>query len=281
MADTRGGPDGDGTLARRAREAWEEKAAFWDGMMGEGNEFQLLLVGPAAERLLGIEPEETVLDAACGNGAFSRRLASLGASVVATDFSETFIELAQVRTERAGLADRVEYRVVDATDEEEMLALGEGCFDAAVCNMALMDLPVIEPLLGALRRLLKPGKGRFVFTVQHPAFNSNGVRLCLEEEDRDGSLVETYAVKITGYLDLPPGVGAGAPGEPAPHPYFHRPLGELFGACFGAGFVIDGLEEPSFPAPEEDEEPPRRALSWRNFRGIPPVLAARTRPLLR
>ncbi len=276
MSATEGAGE-EATLARRAREAWEAKAAFWDGMMGEGNEFQRLLVGPAAERLLGIEPGETVLDVACGNGVFSRRLASLGASVVATDFSEAFIGLARARTERAGLADRAEYRVVDATDEEEMLALGESRFDAAVCNMALMDLPAIEPLLGTLRWLLKPGKGRFVFTVQHPAFNSNGVRLCLEEEDRDGSLVETYAVKVTGYLDLPPGVGAGAPGEPAPHPYFHRPLGELFGACFEAGFVIDGLEEPSFSEPE-GEAGPRRALSWQNFRGIPPVLAARARP---
>lgn len=278
MAATQG-PDENAALARRARAAWEEKAAFWDGVMGEGNEFQRFLVGPAAERLLEIEPGETVLDVACGNGVFSRRLASLGANVVATDFSENFVRLARARTEKAGLADRVEYRVADATDREDMLALGEGRFDAAVCNMALMDLPAIEPLLEALRRLLKPGKGRFVFTVQHPAFNSNGVRLCLEEEDREGVLVETYAVKVTGYLDLPPGVGAGAPGEPAPHPYFHRPLGELFGACFAAGFVIDGLEEPSFPAPENDEQKPRRALSWQNFRTIPPVLAVRARPL--
>jgi 2-polyprenyl-3-methyl-5-hydroxy-6-metoxy-1,4-benzoquinol methylase len=262
------------TLMHQAHEAWEKKAAFWDETMGEGNAFQRVLVGPATERLLGLRPGETVLDVACGNGVFSRRLAELGASVVATDFSEKFIELARARTERAGYGDTVEYLVADATDEERMLALGEGRFDAVVCNMALMDIPVIDPLMRVLRRLLKP-EGRFVYSVQHPAFNSNAVRLVLEEEDREGTLVETYSIKVTGYLHVPPGKGAGMPGEPAPHPYFHRSLSELFGACFRTGFVVDGVEEPSFPSPEEGSRSSAGALSWVNFVGIPPVLVAR------
>src|ERR671912_402448 len=112
-------------LARQAHEAWEKKAAFWNEMMGEGNAFQRVLIGPATERLLQVLPGETVLDIACGNGVFSRRLAELGARVVAMDFSETFVELAGARTEEAGYGDAVEYLVADATDEERMLALGE------------------------------------------------------------------------------------------------------------------------------------------------------------
>jgi SAM-dependent methyltransferase len=246
-------------------------------MMGEGNTFQRVLIGPAAERLLQVRPTETVLDVACGNGGFSRRLAELGARVVAIDFSEKFVELARARTQEAGYGDAVEYLVADASDEERMLALGEGRFDAAVCNMALMDMPAIDPSMRALRHLLK-SKGRFVFSVQHPAFNSNAVRLALEEEDRDGALVETYSVKVTGYLHVPPGKGAGMPGEPVPHPYFHRPLSELFGACFRAGFAVDGMEEPSFAKPEGGSRSTARPLSWENFAGIAPVLVARARP---
>jgi 2-polyprenyl-3-methyl-5-hydroxy-6-metoxy-1,4-benzoquinol methylase len=265
------------TLARQAHEAWEKKATFWDEMMGEGNVFQRVLVGPAAERLLKVRSTETVLDVACGNGVFSRRLAELGAAVVAIDFSEKFVELARARTEEAGNADAVEYLVADATDEERMLALGEERFDAAVCNMALMDMLTIDPLMRALRRLLKP-EGRFVFSVQHPAFNSNAIRLVLEGEDRDGAMVETYSVKVTGYLHVPPGKGAGMPSEPVPHLYFHRPLSELFGACFKAGFTVDGMEEPSFAKPEDSSRSATRPLSWENFAGIPPVLVARARP---
>jgi ubiquinone/menaquinone biosynthesis C-methylase UbiE len=264
-------------LAHQVHEAWEKKAAFWDKMMGEGNAFQRVLIGPATERLLRVLPGETVLDVACGNGVFSRRLAELEARVVAIDFSERFLELARARTEEAGYTDAVEYLVADATDEEQMLALGEERFDAAVCNMALMDMSAIDPLMRALRRLLKPN-GRFIFSVQHPAFNSNAVRLALEVEDRDGALVETYSVKVTGYLHVPPGKGGGMPGEPVAHPYFHRPLSELFGACFRAGFAVDGLEEPSFAKPEDDSRSTASSLSWEDFVGIPPVLVVRARP---
>ncbi len=257
-------------FASETRAIWDAKAAFWDARMGEGNAFQRVLVGPATERLLDVRPGELVLDVACGNGVFARRLAELGARVVATDFSARFLELARARTTEH--ADRIDYRLVDATGEAQLLALGEGRFDAAVCNMALMDMPVIEPLLRALVRLLTPA-GRFVFAVQHPAFNSNDVRFGLEEEDRDGVLVETRYVKVSSYLRLAPGKGAGMPGEPLPHWYFHRPLEELFGACFAAGFVIDGLEEPAFGAEDAHDKP----LAWMNYTEIPPVLVARAR----
>ncbi len=259
-------------VTRETQEVWEGKAAYWDEQMGEGNLFQRCLVGPAAERLLGVQPDELVWDIGCGNGVFSRRLAELGARVVATDFSPTFLERARARTTEH--SDRIEYLLVDATDEAQMLSLGERRFDAAVCNMTLMDMTTIEPLLRALVRLLRPG-GRFVFTVPHPCFRLNGTRLVLELEDREGQLVETYSVKVSSYLHVPPGKGAGMPGEPAPHYYFHRPLHELLGACFAAGFVLDGLEEPAFG----EEQSTQRSLSWAKYTHVPPVLAARVRLL--
>jgi SAM-dependent methyltransferase len=259
-------------MRRETHRIWDAKAEHWDANMGEGNQFQRMLVGPTSERLLAIRPGERVLDVACGNGVFSRRLAALGAEVVATDFSQRFLDLAQTRPSEH--ADRITYRLVDATDESALLAVGERRFDAVVCNMALMDMPTIEPLLRAVGRLLAPG-GRFVFTVPHPAFNlPGGSTLLLEEDDRDGQLQEVYAVKVFNYLDLPPIKGAGMIGEPEAHYYFHRPLGQLLGACFAAGFVLDGLEEPAF-GPEETSR--RRALGWGNFKKIPPVLAARLR----
>ena len=44
-------------------------------------------------------------------------------------------------------------------------------------------------------------------------------------------------------------------------------------ACFSAGFVLDGLEEPVF----DDAEESARPLSWTNYKEIPPVLVARLR----
>lgn len=256
-------------LIDEVREIWDAKAAFWDERMGDGNQFQRELIGPAVERLLAIKPGERVLDVGCGNGVSTRRLAELGVRITGIDYSAQFIQLARAR--ETPYDERIDYRVVDATDEEQLLALGEGEFDALVCNMVIMDMPLIEPLLRCAKRLLKRD-GRFVFSVQHPAFNSNAVSLCGERGDV-GDVTRQW-VKISDYLDVPAGRGAGMPDEPLTHWYFHRPLHELFGAFFQAGFVLDGLEEPRFLTREED---PHR-LTWSNMPGIPPVLVARARP---
>ena len=200
---------------------WERNACWWDEQVGEGNAFQKQLVGPATERLLGPQPGQHILDLACGNGVFSRRLAALGTRVLACDFSPSFLEWARARTVEH--SERVEYRLVDLTDKRQLLALGERRFDAAVCGMALMDMAAITPLLEGLCVLLKPG-GRFVFSVLHPCFNTTGCTMVAEREDRDGELRTTHAVQVKRYLSLGPAKGVGIPGQPVPHYYFDRPL---------------------------------------------------------
>jgi SAM-dependent methyltransferase len=257
-------------LAQEVRDIWNQNAAFWDDYMAEGNDFHLTLISPAAERLLEVKPDEQVLEVACGNGNFARRLAHLGARVVACDFSQVFIERARARTVEN--ADRIEYHVVDATDREQLLNLGRWRFDAAVCNMAFMDMVTIDPLLEAASLLLKPG-GRFVFSVMHPCFNGLGVSRIVEEVDQEGELVTQYAIKIWSYLSPATQKGLGVIGQPTPHYYFHRPIHMLFNHCFQAGFVIDGLEEPAFPAGSQANRP----FSWANFSETPPALVVRLR----
>ena len=248
---------------------WEQMAPWWDSQMGdEGNRTHRRLVAPTTERLLEVSAGETVLEAACGAGIFARRMAELGANVVAFDASEAFLELARKRT--AKHADCIELRRIDATDEAQLLALGERRFDAAVCSMALMDMADIRPLASALSRLLKPG-GRFVFTVPHPCFNTASVKRAAEEEDRDGELRTVYYAKVSEYITPTAGRGVGIPGQPAPHYYFDRPLSLLFRTFFDAGFVMDALEEPV----ERGRSNRERPLSWSNFPEIPSVLAAR------
>ncbi len=258
-------------LSAETQAIWDSLADFWDERMGEGNLFQRLLVGPAAERLLDLQPDEEVLEIACGNGVFARRMAALGAHVVATDFSPRFLERARSRTNENG--ERIEYRLVDATDEAQLLALGKGRFDAVVCNMAMMDMAAIEPMLGAMPRLLAPG-GRFVFTTMHPCFNTGDITLMVEETDVEGMIVTTHSVKVAHYSIPSVKKGLGMPGQPTPQLYFHRPLSMLLGACFAAGLALDGLEEPTFAV----ASPNPAHVSWTSYTDIPPVLGARLRP---
>src|SRR5215467_9863959 len=85
-------------LNREVQAIWNANATFWDDAYGEGNQFQRALLAPSLERLLAVQPDERILEVACGNGTFARRMAEPGAYVVATDFSEVFLEHARKRT---------------------------------------------------------------------------------------------------------------------------------------------------------------------------------------
>jgi hypothetical protein len=112
-----------------------------------------------------------------------------------------------------------------------------------------------------------------VFSVMHPCFNSCGVSKQVEEEDREGELIDHYSLKVQAYLTPAVNKGLGVIGQPVAQYYFHRPLHLLLGHCFRVGFVMDGIEEPAF----KGEVQPNRPFSWANYTEIPPVLVARLR----
>ncbi|MXV94118.1 MAG: methyltransferase domain-containing protein [Chloroflexi bacterium] len=258
-------------LNDEGRAIWGGKARFWDALHGErGNLFHQRLIAPTALQLLDLRVGETVLDIGCGNGALARQMAGLGVDVSAIDFSAEMIELARQRN----TADTaIHYSVVDATDESALLKLGARRYDAITCTMALMDMPVIAPLFSAASQLLKKS-GCLVFATAHPAFNSNNPVFLQEKADQAGKALEQYAIKIYAYLEMPPVKGAGAPGEPLPHIYYHRPLSALLSDAFEAGFVLDALLEPAFTQADADRA---QGLTWAKLTQIPPVLTGRLR----
>jgi 2-polyprenyl-3-methyl-5-hydroxy-6-metoxy-1,4-benzoquinol methylase len=249
-------------------EIWDKNADFWNDQMGEGNEFHRVLNAPAQERLLNLSSGDLVLDIGCGNGQFARRMAALGAHVVAFDASPRMIENARANTTES--SQHIDYRVVDATDRSALLALGERRFDAAVSTMTMMDMASIEPLLSSLRIMLKPAS-RFVFSVCHPCFNSGGVKLVAEQAtSEEGVLSTRYSVSVSDYVRPRPTKGVAMKDQPVAQYYFDRPLSVLLNACFTSGFVLDGLEEPTFHTSNDDGR-----ASWRNITEIPPLLVAR------
>jgi 2-polyprenyl-3-methyl-5-hydroxy-6-metoxy-1,4-benzoquinol methylase len=108
------------------RRIWDANALWWDDRIGDGNDFQTLLIEPATERLLDVVGGDTILDTACGAGRFARRMAELGARVVAFDQSAEFIARARERTSSGAT---VEYHVVDAANAEGCLSPGSNRFN--------------------------------------------------------------------------------------------------------------------------------------------------------
>lgn len=253
------------------QKAWNTNAQFWDERMGDGNDFVNVLIWPATLRLLDLQPGQRVLDIACGNGLTARRLAALGASVVGIDFSEELLARARIYPDHA---DSITYERVDVTDPEQLRNLTEEPFDAVVCQMALFDIADIRPLIQTLPSLLRPASP-FVFSILHPCFNNNHFKFVAEREDQDGELVTTYSLNIRGYMSATTDPGLAMSGQPVPHLYFHRPLGDILTTAFEAGFVLDGFEERSFPADHPQGPSP---LTWGgNYSEFPPVLVARMR----
>lgn len=269
------------------RDAWEANADIWDARMGdEGNDFFNVLCWPVlasmlddssvwkkgAASLSGAQPlgGRHILDIACGNGLTSRRLAALGARVTAFDFSANLIEKARARS--LNYQSLITYHAADATNEQQLLSLGQQTFDAALSNMALFDMADVETLFRTLPRLLKPD-GTFVFSLMHPAFNNSSSVHMMEEFD-DGEIQTLYSVKVSRYMTPYHARGLALRNQPKPQMYFARPLQYYFNLGFQNGFVLDGFEERAFP-PEHPQVSP---LGWGGkYSEIPPVLIARFR----
>ena len=240
--------------------------------MGDnGNDFFNLLCWPALLSLLDVKPGQHILDIACGNGLTSRRLAELGAQVTAFDFSANLIEKAKARS--ANYHSPITYWVVDATNEQQLLSLGEQTFDTALSNMAFFDIADLEPLFRSLPKLLKPN-GMLVFSLTHPAFNNASTVHVLEEMDDQGEIKTVYSVKNSRYMTPYQAKGLALLSQPKPQMYFERPLQYYLNLGFKNGFVLDGFEERAFPA----DYPQTSPLGWGGkYSEIPPVLIARFR----
>ena len=255
-------------LADDNRRIWDANASWWDERIGDGNDFQTLLIEPASERLLAVRQGDTILDIACGAGRFARRMADLGARVVALDQSEQFIARARERTRPAA---RIEYHVATVAGMNALLARC-GRVEKAVCTMAIMDMPEIIPLFATLSTCIPPG-GAFVFSITHPCFHSADIgRFAEIRDESDGRHVARTGVKVSSYLSPSARRTEGIIGQPEPHWFFHRPLSLLCRRGFEAGFVMDGLEEPRLPA--ADGHP---GVRWSNMPEIPPIIVARMR----
>jgi ubiquinone/menaquinone biosynthesis C-methylase UbiE len=165
-------------------------------------------------RLVGDVTGKAVLDLACGEGYYTRRLRQRGAArVVGVDLSHGMIELARAQEAQAPLG--IEYRIEDV----KRLALTEQ-FDLVVAAYLLNYAQTGEEMLEMCRAIagaLKPG-GRFVtvnsYPDQIPGHSSEGraygylARVC--EELKEGTpVVWTFflgdgSIEVTNYyLSVP------------------------------------------------------------------------------
>ena len=150
---------------------WNDAAQSWFDFVRNGKDFHRDgLNNPATFALIGNVKGQIVLDVACGEGYNTRMLARQGAEVLGIDFSERMIELAKKEEEKKKLGIR--FGVMDAADLRE---LSDSHFDLVTCFMSLQDIKDYKKAISEVARVLR-NRGRFVFSIPHPCFESMVVK---------------------------------------------------------------------------------------------------------
>jgi SAM-dependent methyltransferase len=103
----------------------------------------------------------TILDAGCGTGEISSRLAELFPRAVVQGVDILDEHLARARARYAALAPRLTF----ARDDLFGLAISDGAFDLTVCRHVLHALPQPERVVDELVRVTRPG-GRLHFIME-------------------------------------------------------------------------------------------------------------------
>lgn len=143
---------------------YEDMAKYWKTIIRDKRDaFRIYVSDPALfKRLDTLDNNLTILDAGCGEGYISRKLASQGHDVSGIDISGPLIEYAKelVTTET--------YQVCDVMN----LPFENETFDAVVSNFLLMELEQPELAIQELSRVLKKN-GRFIFQILNPRMNTS------------------------------------------------------------------------------------------------------------
>ncbi|MDR6534903.1 methyltransferase domain-containing protein [Variovorax soli] len=136
---------------RIQRYGWDLAAAgyqaLWQAQLAPAHRALMALASP--------QPQEQVLDVACGTGlvalAAAERVGPRG-HVLGTDISDRMVDAARQRAAQRGV-----HQLGFARMDAEQLALPDGGFDLALCALGLMYVPDPALALRELRRVLRPG----------------------------------------------------------------------------------------------------------------------------
>lgn len=201
--------------------AYDPIAEWYDQSVRKGTLLSAndLLASELFDRIGSVEGM-SVCDLACGQGEMARQMARRGATVVGVDISERLLDIA--RREEEAEPQGITYVQDDA---QSLAAFSGASFEGVLCNMALMDIPDLTAVFGAVRRIVRP-TGWFSFTITHPCFQRPPGRSYYEE----------------GFWrsDNPHGVR----GQVGAH---HRTLSTYLNALTEAGMFVERLSEPLLP----------------------------------
>jgi ubiquinone/menaquinone biosynthesis C-methylase UbiE len=216
-------------------ESWDRAAdAYTHGQTRGRDYYRYEFFGPAQVALCGDVDGVSLLDVGCGNGYFSREMASRGARVTGIDISPRMIHHAKRQEMARPLG--IEYRALDAATLASHF--DRESFDMATSCVALQDMPDIPRVLEAVRMVLRPNR-RFVASITHPCTDTP-----FREWERDGSRRKRWLC-IDRYFERGPIRYTWTRwGDEFTTEAMHATLEDWFTWILEAGFQVRGVREP-------------------------------------
>ncbi|OGG50798.1 hypothetical protein A2763_02255 [Candidatus Kaiserbacteria bacterium RIFCSPHIGHO2_01_FULL_54_36] len=235
--------------------SWGHVANWYHDHVSENDDtYHEKIIKPNLLRVLGDVRGKHVLDVACGQGFFSRAVASAGARMTGIDIAAPLIALAK----KQGPPD-ISYIVASA----ERIALPDTSFDAAICVLALQNIKDLSGTLAQISHLLKSG-GSFTIVLNHPAF-----RIPRHSQwgfDPDANVqfrrLDAYLSESAHQIRMHPG---SAPDVITMS--YHRPLQLYMKELAKHGFALSALEE--WISHRMSEKGPRAAAEDRARKEFP------------
>jgi SAM-dependent methyltransferase len=224
---------------RANRHWWDAEAGDYYAEHGRFLGDDRFIWGPegldeADAALLGDVSGRRVLEVGAGAAQCSRWLARQGAQVLASDVSIGMLRQGRA-IERVARAAPVPMVQADACQ----LPFADAAFDLACSAYGAVPFVADSPaLMAEVARVLAPG-GRWVFSVSHP------LRWALPDDPGEAGLVVR-----SSYFDRTPYVEEGVDGG-AVYVEHHRTVGDRVRELVAAGFVLEDLVEPEWPASNE------------------------------
>jgi ubiquinone/menaquinone biosynthesis C-methylase UbiE len=212
-------------------QTYDTNAEFWiEIIRNRRDKYREELTNTAVLNAVGPAAGLRALDAGCGEGYLSRKLAEQGAIVTGIDSSAELIKAAQTHEQASKLPASFDVGTVDCLPYEA------DSFDLVLCNHLMNDLQDPAQALKEFARVLRD-RGRVVILMLHPCFyNNHAERAEPENNLPTSSYFQTRRIVQNFEVD---GLQS-----PAANTSWLRPLESYTEALRESGFVITSLTEP-------------------------------------
>lgn len=220
---------------KRKDTSWNQVANWYNKIVGrDGHYYHEHVVIPGVLRLLQLQPSDTLVDFACGQGILARRIPSI-AKYLGLDLAKDLIQAAKQQNHQS----HHEFMVCDLS---KLLRPRQEKFDKAALILALQNIEHAQNVMHNAANYLKPG-GRLVIVLNHPCFRIP--RQSAWQVDQKTKQQQRVLNRYLSPLKIPIEMNPGSAREDSKKITwsFHHSLQEYSQMLKTAGFMIEQIEE--------------------------------------